>query len=163
LSHTHTATIAWERHGAPFSDQRYGRGHHWTFDGGARIIASSSPLVVPPPMSDPSAVDPEEAFVAALSSCHMLFFLSLAARDGFVVERYEDEAIGTVEPDARGRQAITSVTLHPRVEFHGSDPDPAIVQRLHHRAHELCYIANSVTSEVMVRPRNGAPLPDEDC
>jgi organic hydroperoxide reductase OsmC/OhrA len=155
VSHVYTATIAWERGDEPFTDQRYSRAHRWTFDGGAEVAASSSPQVVRTPMSDPSAVDPEEAFVAALSSCHMLFFLSLAARDGFVVARYEDEALGTMGRDEKGRQAMTAVTLRPRVEYSGDAPDAAAERALHHGAHDLCYLANSVTTEILVEPPEG--------
>ena len=113
----HTAIVTWEREGAVFSDSRYSRAHRWTFDGGITVVASSSPHVVPVPMSQPEAVDPEEAFVASLSSCHMLTFLWIAARRGFVVEHYHDEAVGVLSRDAGGQLAMTSVVLRPRVTF----------------------------------------------
>lgn len=149
----HDATIVWERQGAVFVDQRYGRGHHWEFDGGARVPASSSPRVVPVPLSDPAAVDPEEAFVAALASCHMLWFLSLAAARGHVVDRYHDAATGTMGRNAEGRQAIVDVLLRPRVAFAGGTaPDEAAFAALHHAAHDACYIANSVRTVVRCEP-----------
>ena len=109
----HTATVAWDRFDAAFTDNRYSRAHRWMFDGGATIPASSSPHVVPVPMSDPMGVDPEEAFVASLSSCHMLWFLSIAASRGFVVDHYEDNAVGTMARDEAGRLAMTRVVLRP--------------------------------------------------
>lgn len=149
----HTAEIVWSRNGAAFTDNRYSRAHVWRFDGGAEVHASSSPHVVPLPMSDPAGVDPEEAFVASLSSCHMLWFLSIAAKRGFVVETYEDEAEGTMERNDSGRLAITRVILRPRVEFSGTKiPTSADLDRMHHEAHEQCFIAASVNTEVLVEP-----------
>src|SRR5262245_54561777 len=114
------AIVTWDRPaGARFTDNRYSRAHRWTFDGGAQVPASSSPHVVPVPLSDPAGVDPEEAFVASLSSCHMLWFLSLAAKRGFVIESYRDEAVGILEKNAEGRPAITRVTLRPAIQFSG--------------------------------------------
>jgi organic hydroperoxide reductase OsmC/OhrA len=147
----YTATVTWERAGARFADNRYSRAHRWRFDGGAVIPASSSPHVVPAPLSDPAAVDPEEAFVASLSSCHMLFFLYFAAKGGFVVDTYEDGAVGHMEKNAAGRPAITRVVLRPRVAFSGDrTPSPEEVRQMHDRAHHECYIANSVRTEVSV-------------
>jgi organic hydroperoxide reductase OsmC/OhrA len=149
----HSATILWQRDGAAFTDNRYSRGHLWRFDGGIEVPASSSPHSVRVPLSVEAAVDPEEAFVAALSSCHMLWFLSLAAKGGFVVETYRDEAVGVLGTNAAGKQAITNVTLHPAVEFAG-DPRPSHeeIDALHHEAHQRCMIANSVTSEIRCEP-----------
>lgn len=149
-----TATIDWQRDAqAPFTDNRYSRRHAWRFDGGAVVPGSSSPHSVPLPWSDASAVDPEEAFVAALSSCHMLWFLHLAARAGFTVDAYRDEALGVMARNAEGRQAMTVVTLRPAVTWGGERrPGAAEVNRLHHAAHEACYIANSVRSEVRCEP-----------
>jgi len=114
------ATVRWQRaHDEPFVDQRYHRAHRWSFDGGAEVAGSSSPQVVPLPMSDPAGVDPEEAFVAALSSCHLLWFLSIAAAAGLVVESYRDEAVGTLARNAAGQLAMIRVVLHPRVAFAG--------------------------------------------
>ncbi len=153
----HTATVTWERREAPFTDNRYSRAHAWTFDGGARVAASSSPHVVPLPFSDAGAVDPEEAFVASLSSCHMLWFLSIAARRGFVVERYRDHAVGVMGRNPQGAQSITVVTLRPEVTFAGNQrPTPEEEATLHHEAHEKCYIANSVRSEVRCEPVGSA-------
>jgi len=149
----HTATVVWERFGADFLDQRYSRAHRWTFDGGATVPASSSPHVVPIPLSDPLGVDPEEAFVAALSSCHMLFFLSFAARRGYVVDQYLDEAIGTMARNADGQLAMTRVVLRPRIAFAGADqPDDSELRALHDEAHHACFLANSVRTDVVVEP-----------
>ncbi len=151
----YSATISWQRGASePFVDQRYSRAHWWEFDGGVRVPASSSPHVVPLPWSVAENVDPEEAFVAAISSCHMLTFLWLAARAGYLVESYRDEAVGIMEANARGRQAITRVTLQPLVQFGGErQPDLAVLEQLHHQAHEECFIANSVTTVITTRIR----------
>lgn len=150
----HRARVEWHRGGAAFTDNRYSRGHAWMFDGGAVVQASSSPSVVPLPMSIASAVDPEEAFVASLSSCHMLWFLSIAAKRGFVVESYDDEALGVMGRDERGKTAITRVTLRPRTRFAGTRvPTAHELEGLHHEAHEECFLANSVRTEVLCEPR----------
>jgi len=150
----HVATIEWSRNGQDFSDNKYDRAHDWRFDGGATVRGSSAPSSVPAPMSDPAAVDPEEALVAAVSSCHMLFFLAYARKDGFVVDRYRDEAAGVLGKDERGKVSITAVTLRPEVVFSGeARPDDAALVDLHHRAHEACYIANSIRAGVTVEPR----------
>jgi len=150
----HVATVEWSRDGQVFSDNQYARAHDWRFDGGAVVRGSSAPSSVPAPMSDPAAVDPEEALVAAVSSCHMLFFLAYARKDGFVVDRYRDEASGRLDRDGRGRTSITVVTLRPEATFSGEvRPDAAALVELHHRAHEACYIANSIRAEVSVEPR----------
>ena len=146
----YVATIEWSRGDHPFLDQTYSRVHDWRFDGGAVVKGSPAPTSVPAPMSDPSAVDPEEALVAAVSSCHMLFFLAFAAKAGFVVDRYRDDAVGTMGRDERGRMAITQVVLRPDIAFSGTGPDKAALADLHHRAHEHCYIANSIRGEVRV-------------
>ena len=149
----HQATIRWERHNAAFVDNRYSREHHWEFDGGVQIPASSSPHVVPLPDSVAAAVDPEEAFVAALSSCHMLWFLSLAAKQGYIVDRYQDAAVGRMGRDAEGRQVMLEVTLRPAVTFAGlKHPDEAQLAALHHAAHAECFIANSVKTRVHCVP-----------
>ena len=141
------ATIEWTRDGAAFTDNRYSRGHVWRFDGGVDVPASSSPHVVPVPMSVAAAVDPEEAFVASLASCHMLWFLSIAAKQGFVVESYRDEAVGVLD-----KTWMSRVTLCPKVTFSGRAPDDAAHRALHHKAHEKCFIANSVKTDVRVEP-----------
>jgi organic hydroperoxide reductase OsmC/OhrA len=145
---THTATISWQRAGAVFTDNKYSRAHRWAFDGGVVVPASSSPHVVRVPMSDASAVDPEEAFVASLSSCHMLWFLSIAAGRGFVVDAYEDHAAGTMGKNATGKVAMTVVTLRPKVAFAGRQPSRAELESMHHAAHEECFLASSVRTEV---------------
>ena len=152
--HVYTASVAWQRGDAPFTDNRYSRRHVWRFDGGAEVPGSSSPLSVPVPCSDPSAVDPEEALVAAISSCHMLWFLGLAAKKGFRVDRYEDEAEGVMEKNDEGKVAITSATLRPRIAFDpAACPTPAQLEALHHEAHERCYIANSVRTRISIESR----------
>ena len=149
----HFATIHWQRGDQPFVDRRYSRRHLMHFDGGAVLPGSSSPHSVKLPYSDPAAVDPEEAFVAALSSCHMLWFLDLASRAGWVVDDYRDAAVGTLAPDAAGRLAMTLVRLRPAVRFAGRAPDADEHARLHHAAHEECFIANSVKSELRCEPQ----------
>lgn len=149
---TYTATIAWQRAGQAFSDRRYSRAHQWQFDG-LSVPGSSSPQVVPLPMSDAAAVDPEEAYVASLSSCHLLWFLDLACRAGWVVDDYHDAATGVLAKDAQGRLAMTVVTLRPAVRFAGDhQPDAAEIHRLHHAAHDACFIANSVRTDVRCEP-----------
>ncbi len=151
---THTAPIRWSASpGEDYAKGQYSRAHSWSFDGGAVVAASASPHVVPAPWSDAAGVDPEEAFVASLSSCHMLFFLDFARRAGVVVTSYEDEAEGVMEKGADGRTRITKVTLRPRIAFEGAAPDAAALDALHHKAHEACFIANSVTCEVVIEAR----------
>lgn len=148
---TYTATVRWTRDpSTDFEKGQYSRAHEWAFDGGVTVPASPSPHVVPAPWSDPHGVDPEEAFVASLSSCHMLFFVDFARRAGFVADSYVDEAEGVLEKRSDGKTAMARVTLHPRVTWGGDAPDEAAIAELHHRAHEACFIANSVTSEVTV-------------
>ncbi|MNM20795.1 OsmC-like protein [compost metagenome] len=144
------ATVAWQRDGQDFAGQRYSRGHAWQFDGGLTVPASSSPLSVPLPMSVAANIDPEEALVAATSSCHMLFFLSLAAQRGFVIDDYRDAAIGELGKNAQGRLAMTRIVLRPRIVFAATPPSPEALAALHHDAHERCYIANSLTADVVV-------------
>ena len=147
----YTATIRWSRSGdGDFAKGQYSRAHEWAFDGGAVVPAGPSPHVVPEPWGNPAGVDPEEAFVASLSSCHMLFFLDFARRGGWTVESYLDEAEGVMEKRGDGKIAITRVTLRPRIEWSGDAPDETAIADLHHRAHEACFIASSVTSEVVV-------------
>ena len=148
----HRATVRWQFSGGDFLKGRYSREHTWTFDGGAMVPASPSPSVVPKPFCNPANVDPEEAFVASLSSCHMLFFVDFARRAGFVVDGYVDESEGLLEKRPDGKMAMTIVTLRPRVTWGGNPPDEAAIADLHHRAHEACFIANSVTTEVRIEP-----------
>ena len=147
------ATVSWKRGDDAFVDRRYSRAHEWSFDGGLSVPASASPHSVRPPMSDPSAIDPEEAFVASISSCHMLWFLWGASRRGFRVDSYRDEAIGVMDKNADGRMAVTRVTLRPHVVFGGdSAPTADVLRELHDAAHHECYIAASVTTEIRVEP-----------
>ena len=149
---TYTATIRWSaKPGEDFAKGQYSRAHEWAFDGGARVPASASPHIVPSPWSDEAGVDPEEAFIASLSSCHMLFLLDFARRAGFVVDSYEDRAEGVLEKGPDGRIAMTRVTLRPHIAWGGDkQPDAAAIADLHHKAHEACFIANSVTTKVTV-------------
>ena len=148
---THRARVAWGADGA-FASGRYSRRHEWSFDGGAVVTASSSPDVVPAPMSDPAGVDPEEALVASVSSCHMLWFLSLAQAAGLDIASYVDGAEGIMGRIAPGRMALTRITLRPAIAFAGRQPDAAELDRLHHEAHERCFIANSLKTEVVIAP-----------
>lgn len=149
----HTSVIAWERGGAAFTDGCYSRAHRWTFDGGIEVPASASPHVVPLPLSVAEAVDPEEAFVAALASCHMLWFLSIAAGRGFVVDRYRDEATGVLGKNEQGKPAMTRVALRPRVAFDPERrPSPEQHEAMHHEAHALCFLAASVKAEIRCEP-----------
>ncbi|MEP7340772.1 MAG: OsmC family protein [Acidobacteriota bacterium] len=149
----YNVTVHWERGDQLFTDNRYSRGHSWDFDGGVQVPASSSPHVVPLPYSNAAAVDPEEAFVASLSSCHMLCLLSIAAKRGFCIDGYVDDAIGILEKDPSGRLAMTRVTLRPRASFSGIKlPTEAEIQAMHHQAHEECFIASSVKTDVRCEP-----------
>ena len=154
MAHEYKAVIAWERGaGEPFTDLKFSRAHRWSFDGGITVPGSSSPLSVRVPYSRAEAVDPEEALVAALSSCHMLTFLYLAAKQGIVVDSYQDEAVGVMTKNARGKLFVSKVALRPRIAFAGTQPpNAAQLAELHHHAHEECYIANSVLTEVVVDP-----------
>jgi organic hydroperoxide reductase OsmC/OhrA len=143
----HKATISWTRGAKEFTYETYTRDHTWTFDGGVRVSATAAPTY----LGNPDHVDPEEAFVAAVSSCHMLTFLALAARKRLVVERYDDAAVGFMEKNENGKLAITRVTLRPKISFGGAGAPPAgELERLHHLAHENCFIANSVRTEITV-------------
>jgi organic hydroperoxide reductase OsmC/OhrA len=148
----HQARIQWRRQdGERFVDLKFSRAHRWEFDGGFTVPASSAPSAVPVPCSKPENVDPEEAFVASISSCHMLTFIWLAARERFVVDAYEDLAVGHMSRNDRNRMAVTSVRLRPKIVFSGDQlPTDADVERLHHGAHEQCFIANSVQTEITV-------------
>ena len=148
---TYTATVRWSREGAEgFAKGQYSRAHEWAFDGGAVVPASASPHIVPAPWSDAAGVDPEEAFIASLASCHMLFFVDFARRHGFVLDSYTDEAEGVLGKREDGKMAMTSVTLRPRIEWASPAPDEGAIADLHHRAHEACFIANSVNTEVTI-------------
>ena len=154
---SYTADLLWERGEQDFLSNRYSRRHLIRFDGGAVLAGSSSPHVVPLPWSDASAVDPEEAFVASLSSCHVLWFLSIAAKRGFCVDRYADAAEGVMARNAERRMAMTVVTLRPTVAFSGAvQPTPEQIVNTHHEAHDECFIANSVKTEVRCEPQMAA-------
>lgn len=149
----YSADLSWERGDQDFLDNRYSRRHELRFDGGAVVAASSSPHVVPLPLSDPAGVDPEEAFVASLASCHMLWFLSLAAKAKYRVDSYHDHALGVMGKNPQGRTAMTLVTLHPDVRFRGDrKPSRTELDELHHKAHQSCFIANSVKTVVLCEP-----------
>ena len=152
------AGVVWTRGEQDFLSNRYSRRHVIRFDGGVEMPGSSSPHVVPVPQSDPAAVDPEEAFVASIASCHMLWFLALAARRKYCVDRYADSAVGVMGRNAAGKEYISLVTLHPEVAFSGERlPSAEELQALHHRAHEECFIANSVRTEIRCEPLIVAP------
>jgi organic hydroperoxide reductase OsmC/OhrA len=156
MAHEYRVTVRWTRGDAAFLDNRYSRGHVWKFDGGIEVPASSAPSSVRLPYSVAEAVDPEEALVAAISSCHMLTFLFVAAKAGFVVDRYEDDAHGIMTKNERGKLFVSKVTLRPVIAFSGEkQPSPAEMQALHHEAHEECYIANSVLADIVVEPSAG--------
>ncbi|MGY5539778.1 OsmC family protein [Vibrio brasiliensis] len=146
----YTATVKWQRgEQEPFNDNQYSRGHTWEFDGGIVVPASSSPHVVPLPFSVAENVDPEEAYIAAISSCHMLTFLGIAAKQRYVIDQYIDHAVGYMEEDSQGRSSVTQVILRPNIIFVG-DKQPTFeqLQKLHHLAHQHCFIANSVKTEI---------------
>ncbi|MGH6831380.1 MAG: OsmC family protein [Methylocella sp.] len=149
MAHAYRATVVWRRGDQAFTDNKYSRGHVWRFDEDVEVPASASPFMVPR-YSVAAAIDPEEAFVASLSSCHMLFFLSFAARAGFRLDAYEDDAVGEMAKNAAGRLAIAKVTLRPRLVFSGDKrPSEAEIAALHHKSHAECFIANSVKTEVV--------------
>jgi organic hydroperoxide reductase OsmC/OhrA len=149
----HKATIEWRRQGADFDYKTYSRSHTLAFEGGIRVPASAAPGSIPPTAAGAPGVDPEQAFVASLSSCHMLWFLHLAWKAKLVVDGYVDHASGILEQNAEGREAMTRVVLRPAVTFAGRKPAPQEHARLHKDAHHRCFIANSVKTEVTVEPR----------
>jgi organic hydroperoxide reductase OsmC/OhrA len=154
LMSRHVASIQWTRGDARFTDNRYSRRHVWRFDGGAEIPGSSAPSSVPVPCSDPEAVDPEEAFVASIASCHMLWFLSIAAKRGHRIDEYVDESEGFLEKDAEGHLSMTRVVLHPRAVFSGPHPPSSVdIAAMHDEAHHACNIANSVKTAIGCEPR----------
>ncbi len=143
---SHRVSVVWANDGQPFEYKTYNRDHHWHYEGGVSHGASAAADYA----GNAALVDPEQAFTAALSACHMLTFLALAANKGFVVEKYEDQAEGFLEKNDAGRMAMTRVVLRPRIDFTGSAPDAEALDQLHHRAHNACFIANSVTTQVEV-------------
>ena len=150
----HFATIRWfASPGEDFAKGQYSRAHSWNFDGLANVAASASPHIVPMPWANPNAVDPEEAFVASAASCHMLFFLDFARRAGVIVTSYDDEAEGEMEKGDDGKTRITRITLRPRIVYGDVAPTDEMLADLHHKAHEACCIANSITSEIVIEPR----------
>jgi organic hydroperoxide reductase OsmC/OhrA len=147
----HKATVSWKSDNETFLQGKFSRAHSWSFDGGLVVPASASPSVVPAPYSSASAIDPEEAFVASVSSCHMLTFLWEAKKAGFRIDAYEDEAVGEMTKNERGVPWISKVTLHPRITYGGDKrPGPADLEQLHHKAHAGCFIAQSVKTEIVV-------------
>ena len=144
----HVVDLTWTRGEHEFSYETYSRDHEWRFDGGATVAASANPAY----LGSEQPVDPEEAFVAAISSCHMLTFLAIAAKKRLVVDSYLDHAVGVMAKNEAGRMAITQVTLHPKIVFDGETPDAEALERMHHRAHQECFIANSVATEITVEP-----------
>ncbi|MEV6282994.1 OsmC family protein [Kribbella sp. NPDC051770] len=142
----HVVDVSWSRGEHEFTYQTYNRDHEWRFDGGITVPGSANPAY----LGNPGPVDPEEAFIASLSSCHMLTFLAIAAKKRLVVDSYDDHAVGVMAKNERGKIAITQVTLHPKIVFAGEQPDAATLERIHHRSHEECFIANSVTTEIIV-------------
>jgi organic hydroperoxide reductase OsmC/OhrA len=150
----HTAIIRWQRTGPDFVKGKYSREHTWTFDGGLTVPASPAPVNVPAPWSNPASVDPEEAFVASISSCHMLVFLWLASREGFQADSYEDNSVGVMTKNERGALWVSKVTLRPVIAWSGEKlPSASDVERLHHQSHEQCFIANSIKTEVVVESK----------
>jgi organic hydroperoxide reductase OsmC/OhrA len=153
MAHEYKATVSWKRGTEAFTDLKFSRAHEWSFDGGVTVPASASPHVVRAPFSRADAVDPEEGLVAALSSCHMLTFLYLAAKQGYVVDSYRDDAAGVMTKNAGGKWFVSRVALRPRIVFSGAkQPSGADLDKLHHDAHEECFIANSVLTEIVVEP-----------
>ena len=153
MAHVHTATVLWQRGAQPFTDRKYSRAHEWLFDGGVTVPASSSPSVVRLPLSREDAVDPEEALIASLSSCHMLTFLDLAARAGLRIDEYRDVATAQMSKNAKGKWFVSRITLKPELTISGDKrPTDAELAELHHKAHEECFIANSVLTEVAIEP-----------
>lgn len=147
----HHASIRWTSHSPDFLQGKYSREHTWHFDGGATVPASPSPMVVPVPYANPALIDPEEAFIASVASCHMLTFLFLASRQGWVVDSYQDDAVGLMTKNERGMPWVSRITLRPKIVYSGQKlPTPADEEHLHHHAHEQCFIANSVKTEVVV-------------
>jgi organic hydroperoxide reductase OsmC/OhrA len=147
----HTAIIHWKQCGTDFLKGQYSREHTWSFDGGLTLAASASPEIVPLPWSNAAGLDPEEALVASISSCHMLWFLSMASKAGFAVAGYRDEAVGQMTKNEQGKSWISSVTLHPKIEWDSlQQPDSAEIAHLHHLAHEECFIANSLKTKIHI-------------
>ena len=146
----HKATVKWSHTQGDFLKGTFSREHSWTFDGGLTVPASSSPAAVRVPFSNPANIDPEEAFVASISSCHMLTYLYVASRKGFEISSYEDNAVGVLTKNERGAVWVSSVILHPRITYGAKTPTPEEVEQMHHAAHDQCFIANSVKTDIKV-------------
>jgi organic hydroperoxide reductase OsmC/OhrA len=157
----HRATVLWRRDAGDFAKGHYSRAHLWRFDGGVEVTASAAPSVVPAPWSKAEAVDPEEAFVASLSSCHMLTFLDLARHRGFVVDSYSDDAVGILSKNDAGHRWVSEVTLNPRIVFSGKQPTAEDLTALHRKSHDICFVANSVRSNVIIAPAPAAATGDQ--
>jgi len=154
MPHTYTAETIWMRGEQKFTDNLYSRKHTLKFDSGIIVAGSSSPLVVPAPYSEPNAVDPEESLISAISSCHMLCFLSIAAKNGFVIDSYHDNAVGIMKPNEQKKYWVSSVTLQPKIVFSGNQiPSKTKIEEMHHEAHDECFIANSVKTDIQVHPQ----------
>jgi organic hydroperoxide reductase OsmC/OhrA len=151
---TYTANVIWKRKSQIFTDNKYSRAHTWRFDGGCEIPASPSPHIVPLPYSVEENVDPEEAYVASLSSCHMLFFLSIAAKKKLLVDSYDDNAEGVLEENSEGQLAMTRIILDPKIIYSGKQPNKEEIQKMHHLAHQQCFLANSVKTVITVKGMN---------
>ena len=148
-----SAQVFWKRNDDSFLDNRYSRSHQWKFDGGAVCSASASPHIVRPPLSDETFVDPEEAFVASIASCHMLWFLSIAAKNNCIIERYDDKAIGVMARNDAGKLMVANVTLSPKITWKET-PSTEQVQQMHDDAHEECFIANSVKTKIFIEVKS---------
>ncbi len=151
---TYTANVIWNRENQIFIDNKYSRAHKWVFDGGCEIPASPSPHIVPLPYSVEENIDPEEAFVASLSSCHMLFFLGIAAKKKLLVDSYNDSAVGYLEEDSEGKLAMTRVILEPKIIYSGKQPSDKMIEKIHHLSHQQCFIANSVKTVISIKEIN---------
>jgi len=150
----YTANVIWKRGKQAFTDNKYSRAHTWIFDGGCEIPASPSPHIVPLPYSVEENVDPEEAFIASLSSCHMLFFLSIAAKKKLLIDSYDDNAIGILEENSQDQLVMTKITLDPKIIFSNKQPSKEEIKKMHHLAHQQCFLANSVKTEITVKGMN---------
>lgn len=155
----HIATIKWQRNQAKFTDNKYSREHLWQFDGGTKIPASSSPQVVPVPHSNPNYIDPEEAFIASIASCHMLWFLAIAANQEFTIESYLDRAVGLMSQNKDGKLAMTQITLSPTIVFSADNlPTTKQVEKMHQEAHQNCFLANSIKTEIIIPNSELTPI-----
>lgn len=150
----HRASVIWQRGTQDFLDKKYSREHVWRFDDGCEVPGSCPPSkLIPVPLARPDAVDPEEGLLAALSACHMLFFLALSAKAGYRIDSYIDDAIGVMGKNERGKTLMERITLRPQVTFSGDKtPTPEDIADLHSRAHAECFIANTLRSDIVLDP-----------